>query len=136
MKRPGVWISLALVSGLILGGAVTDSDSPPDIIEVPRTKIIHDPAPPPEQVEVLSESCRYTLELGDRIVRSAEAIYNSGQEQLGIFSDVRLHMAQHRSTLDLETQQRRLHGKTVDNLYDLEQSFSLYEQARQECEDE
>lgn len=134
MKRPGVWITVALISGVVLGGAASSGDSRPEFVEITRTKIVKEPAPPPVEVEVFPEACQRAVDLAADMARSAEGIYASGEEQLDIYSDTRLAAAAGASTLEIETRQRRLHGKTVGDLFDLEQAFAAYDTATKECE--
>lgn len=135
MKRPGIWITAALIGGFSLG-AINASDEPTkvDFIEVPRTKIIHEPAPDPVKVPTIPQSCLDALAYADDITRAAEAIYRSGQEQLQIIEDGRLTLIRGEPMIEIDRRQRDLHGKTVGDLYDLEEAFAMYDTAEQECE--
>lgn len=135
MKPVLICAVLAFLLGSCMGSRFA-TDSPPEFIEVPKTKIEYRDPPPPEQVNVFPEACQEAVALADGIARSAEKLYGSGEEQLAILSDGRLYLAAKRNTEPIEMRQRRLHGRTIGDLYDLEEQFARYETAAKECRSE
>jgi hypothetical protein len=132
MKSTTVWVVSAFVVGSIMGG-VTSSDTRAEFIEVPKTKVIHEPAPEPEKVPYIPEGCLDAVETAERLAISAEGIYASGEEQIAIVQDGRLYLAAQRNMSDIEERQRALHGETVGFLYELAKDLAVYEEEIKEC---
>lgn len=135
MKLTAVLVLLAFGIGSCFGGQLSE-DSAPEIIKVERTKILRESAPEPEKVPYVPDSCSEALALADEIVRNAEALFHSGEEQINILQDTRLVLAAGSNTTAVEDRQRRLHGRTVEYLLNLEEKFALYEQYVAECKKE
>jgi hypothetical protein len=132
--RLAVAMLCAFVLGSCTANAVIDESPQVEFIEVPKTKIVHESAPPPEQVEVFPEACQQAVSYAYDIVHASEQLYNSGEAQIDILSDARLYLASGRNTKAIDERQRRLHGKTVANLLELEESYARYELAMEKCD--
>jgi hypothetical protein len=125
---------LAFLLGSCMGSRFA-TDSSPDIVRLPpKTEIVYRDPLPPEQVSIFPAACQAAVALADSMARAAEKLYASGEEQLTIISDGRLTLAAKKNMSEIEERQRRLHGKTIGHLYDLEESFARYETAMKECE--
>lgn len=136
MRRPEVWLGMTFVVGLLLGGAISEDDTRVEFIEIPRTKVVEGPAPPPIETVVVPESCIKAVALSRDIVDSARGLYRSGEEQVAIVQDGRLFLAAKRNMSEIEERQRKLFGDTTGYIYDLEVTFARYEKARKQCESE
>lgn len=127
-------IVLALVFGVGSCVGARSGETKVEFIEVPRTKVVTAPAPEPETVSVVPESCLSVLEYARDIATAAEANYRLSDKQLDILSQARLLLAKGENTSAAELRQRDLMGDTVANLSDLEQAFFYYEKFDAECE--
>lgn len=107
-----------------------------EFIEVPRTEIVHEPAPAPEEVLVVPQACVKAIEYAFRIAEAAENNYQLSTRQLNIISDGRRALASGDNTSEVEVAQRQLQGDAVGNLYDLEVALERFDIVGPECKKE
>lgn len=121
-----------------LGGCLGNKMASPevDIVEVERTRTVHEPAPPPEEVPVLPQSCLDALRYADTIANAASSMYDRGESQVDIISAAREALAGGEDLSTVENRQRRLSGHLVADLSDLSEALYRYQQSKKECENE
>lgn len=104
-----------------------------DFVEVPRTKIIREKAPPPVEIEVVSEACLEAIKWAGRIYNEANGMYDRGRLQLEINSEARRVRVSGGSYQEVDQKQRDLNGRNLENLSDMTEAFTRYSRAKKEC---
>ncbi len=81
-------------------------------------------------------SCEAALKYAVRIADASSNMYNRGRQQLDIISDVRSKLAVGGNTTDESNHQRDLSGLLINDLSDMAEALSRYEEAISKCNKE
>lgn len=141
-SSPHMWkatISITLLSFMLGAQMGHDAADPKTrVVHVPVdhtvTKVVHDPAPPPEIHNVMPESCQSALRYERAIARNADRMYARGDRQLAIVSQARMALASNGDLSKVEERQRNLSGALVGNLSDMSEAITLYTESMKNCE--
>jgi hypothetical protein len=134
-----VKVQLIVAGGIFAVGVSTGAKTVTpevDFVEIPRTKIIHEEAPPPEEVEVVPESCLDALRYAEQLQVAADHMYDRGEAQKQIIKDVLIAIEMGTPLKDLMHEQRQLEEDLVGDLYDMSVTVPKYEEARKECRED
>lgn len=125
-------IVLSIFGFGVLMGAKTASPGV-EFVEIPKTKVIHEEAPPPEKVTVVPESCLQAMELGDQLADEASDMYSHGDEQIHIMSEGRMAAVRGEGFTEVEELMRDLQSDNIQNLSDLSDLLYDFETQSEEC---
>ena len=131
--------AVVLVLAFALGfwtANIFKEDPDPVFIKVPQTKIIHEPAPPPERVAYVPQACLLASRMAGRISKAADKMYNTGDRQLEIISAVREALASGGDISALENRQRRLRSNTIGHLWDASNDLSTFQHFYKDCKEQ
>lgn len=129
----GKLIAVLSIFGVgVLMGAKTASPGV-EFVEIPKTKVVHEEAPPPEKVEVVPESCLLAMDLAKQLYNEASDMYSLGDEQIDIMSEGRKAAVVGEGFSDVEMLMRDLQSDNIENLSDLSELLYDFEQQSEEC---
>lgn len=128
-------VVLAFLLGSCMGAATSTPEV--DIVRIPGpTKYVEVEPDVPEPEPYVPEVCLEVGRIAQRIVRSAETIFNTSTEQLRILSLARRTLANGGDLNVVDNRQRNLKGRNMGALYTLEAQLAAYEGANQSCEEQ
>lgn len=132
--------AIALLGVFMLGGCLGSktTETKVDFVEVPKTKIIHEEAPPPEVHTVYKtpDSCTMAAELTTDVSKAANELYNQGDEQLDIMSDGRVAAWKGTGFSEVENAQRDLMSDTIETLSKMQQDQTELDRALAKCKED